>query len=103
MENIKFSKNITSWDDHLDQKYGNVDSENREVYEQGFETFKLGIILEEARKKKNLTQEQLALKCGTTKNYISRIENNASDIKLSTLMRIISNGLGGHLNLSVDL
>jgi HTH-type transcriptional regulator / antitoxin HipB len=103
MENIKFSKNITSWDDHLDKKYGNVGSENREVYEQGFETFKLGIILEEARKKKNLTQEQLALKCGTTKNYISRIENNASDIKLSTLMRIISNGLGGHLNLSVDL
>ena len=103
MENIKFSKNITSWDDHLDQKYGNAGSENREVYEQGFETFKLGIILEEARKKKNLTQEQLALKCGTTKNYISRIENNASDIKLSTLMRIISNGLGGHLNLSVDL
>ncbi len=102
MENIKFSKNITSWDDHLDQKYGSVGSENREVYEQGFETFKLGIILEEARKKKNLTQEQLALKCGTTKNYISRIENNASDIKLSTLMRIISNGLGGHLNLSVE-
>jgi HTH-type transcriptional regulator / antitoxin HipB len=103
MENIKFSKNITSWDDHLDKKYGNIGSENREVYEQGFETFKLGVILEEARKKKNLTQEQLALKCGTTKNYISRIENNASDIKLSTLMRIISNGLGGHLNLSVDL
>ena len=46
MENIKFSKNITSWDDHLDQKYGNVGSENREVYEQGFETFKLGIILD---------------------------------------------------------
>ncbi len=103
MENIKFSKNITSWDDHLDKKYGNVGSENREVYEQGFETFKLGIILEEARKKKNLTQEQLALKCGTTKNYISRIENNASDIKLSTLMRIISNGLGGHLKLSLDI
>ncbi|HAH53876.1 MAG TPA: transcriptional regulator [Flavobacterium sp.] len=100
---MKFSKNITSWDDHLDKKYGNVGSENRAVYEQGFETFKLGIILEEARKKKNLTQEQLALKCGTTKNYISRIENNASDIKLSTLMRIISNGLGGHLNLSVEI
>lgn len=103
MENIKFSKNITSWDDHLNKKYGNIGSENREVYEQGFETFKLGIILEEARKKKNLTQEQLALKCGTTKNYISRIENNASDIKLSTLMRIISNGLGGHLNLTVEI
>ncbi len=103
MENNKFSKNITSWDDHLDKKYGEFGTEKREVYEQGFETFKLGVILEEARKKKNLTQEQLAAKCGTTKNYISRIENNATDIKLSTLMRIISNGLGGHLNLSVDI
>ena len=45
---------------------------------------------------------RLAEKCGTTKNYISRIENNASDIRLSTLMRIIQEGLGGHLKLSVN-
>jgi transcriptional regulator with XRE-family HTH domain len=49
-----------------------------------------------------MTQEQLAKKCGTTKAYISRIENDASDIRLSTLMRIIQEGLGGHLKLSVD-
>ena len=103
MENTTYSRNITSWDDHLSKKYGELGTETREVYEQGFDTFKLGVILEEARKKKNLTQDQLAKKCGTTKNYISRIENNSSDIKLSTLMRIISSGLGGHLNLSVEL
>ena len=103
MENTTYSRNITSWDDHLNKKYGSSGTETREVYEQGFETFKLGVILEEARKRKNLTQQQLAQKCGTTKNYISRIENNSSDIKLSTLMRIISSGLGGHLNLSVEL
>ncbi len=49
-----------------------------------------------------MTQEELALKCGTTKNYISRIENNASDIRLSTLMRIIREGLGGHLKVSLE-
>jgi transcriptional regulator with XRE-family HTH domain len=49
-----------------------------------------------------LTQEELALKVGTTKNYISRIENDASDIRLSTLIRIIREGLGGHLKLSFD-
>ena len=103
MENKTFSKNITSFDDHLDKKYGQIGTASREEFEQGFETFKLRAILEEARKKKNLTQEQLAVKCGTTKNYISRIENNASDIKLSTLMRIISNGLGGQLSLSVNI
>jgi transcriptional regulator with XRE-family HTH domain len=45
----------------------------------------------------------LALKCGTNKSYISRIENNASDIRLSTLMRIIQVGLGGQLKLSLEL
>ena len=42
-------------------------------------------------------------KAATTKNYISGIENNASDIRLSTLMRIIRKGLGGHLKLTLDL
>jgi transcriptional regulator with XRE-family HTH domain len=50
-----------------------------------------------------MTQEQLAKKCGTTKTYISRIENNASDIRLSTLMRIVREGFGGQLKLSVDI
>jgi transcriptional regulator with XRE-family HTH domain len=59
--------------------------------------------LEEARKKQNLTQEQLAIKAKTTKNYISRIENNNSDIRLSTLLRIVNNGLGGKLKIVVDL
>ena len=49
------------------------------------------------------TQEELANKVGTTKNYISRIENDASDIRLSTLMRIIREGLGGHLKLSLEM
>jgi len=50
-----------------------------------------------------LTQEELADKVGTTKNYISRIENNASDIRLSTRMRIIKDGLCGNLKLSLDI
>jgi len=60
-------------------------------------------MLKEIRKEQGMAQEQLANKCGTTKTYISRIENNASDIRLSTLMRIISEGLGGHLKLSVQI
>jgi transcriptional regulator with XRE-family HTH domain len=46
-------------------------------------------MLFELRKEQGLTQEELAKKCGTSKTYISRIENNASDIRLSTLMKII--------------
>jgi HTH-type transcriptional regulator / antitoxin HipB len=99
----KIENNLTSFADHLDEQYGKHGTEMREEYEEGFETFKLGVMLQELRKEQGMTQEQLASKCGTTKTYISRIENNASDIRLSTLMRIIREGFGGHLNISVDI
>ena len=92
------NKNLISWDDHLNQKYGEIGTLTREKYEQEFESFKLGVLIQEARKQRHLTQEELALKVGTTKNYISRVENDASDIRLSTLMRIITDGLGGHIS-----
>jgi len=102
MKNKKNNR-LTSWDDHLDQKYGKIGTPSRDKYEQEFEAFKLGVLLQEARKKKKMTQEELALRVGTTKNYISRIENDASDIRLSTLMRIINEGLGGHLKLTFEI
>ncbi len=100
---MKTNKNITSWDDHIDKKYGKVGTESRDEYEEEFQTFKIGVLIQEARKRQHLTQKELAEKVGTTKNYISRIENNASDIRLSTLMRIIRDGLGGSLKLSLDI
>jgi len=101
---MKTKKNnkLVSWDSHLDKKYGKNGTATRNKYEEEFEAFKIGVIIQEARKNQHLTQEELALKVGTTKNYISRIENDASDIKLSTLIRIIREGLGGHLKLSFD-
>ena len=99
----KENKNLTSFVDHLDKQYGKRGTSKREKYEEEFEAFKLGVMLQELRKDQGLTQEQVADKCGTTKTYISRIENNASDIRLSTLMRIIRDGLGGHLRLSVGM
>jgi len=99
----KGKNNLTSFSDHLDAQYGKRGTITRENYEQEFEAFKLGVMLQELRKEKGLTQEELAQKCGTTKHYISRIENNVSDIRLSTLMRIIQDGFGGQLKLSVAL
>lgn len=93
---------IVDFDDHLNQEYGKRGTKKRETFEEGFEAFRLGAMLQELRKTQGMTQEQLAKKCGTSKTYISRIENNASDIRLSTLMRIIREGLGGHLTLHVE-
>jgi DNA-binding XRE family transcriptional regulator len=97
----KSTRHITLFSDHLDKQYGKKGTPKRDKFEEGFEAFKLGVIIQELRKEKGLTQEQLAEKCGTTKTYISRIENDASDIRLSTLMRIIREGFGGSLRLSV--
>ena len=99
----KTTKHLTSFADHLTKQYGERGTSTRERYEEEFEAFKLGVMIQELRKEQGLTQQALAEKCGTTKNYISHIENNASDIRLSTLMRIISEGLGGHLKLSVNI
>lgn len=103
MKKLQDKKNITTLEEILDSKYGKLGEPKREKWEQEFETFRLGALLEEARVKLGMTQEELAQKCGTNKSYISRIENNSSDIRLSTLMKIIQQGLGGHLKLTLQV
>ena len=99
----KNNKDITTLDEILDNKYGKRGESKREKWEQEFEVFRLGVLLEEARNKLGMTQDELAKKCGTNKSYISRIENDASDIRLSTLIKIIQQGLGGHLKLTLQI
>lgn len=54
-------------------------------FESGYENFKIGVLLRQAREEAGMTQEQLAKKLNTKKSAISRIENHAEDIRLSTL------------------
>ncbi len=99
---MKTKTNSTTLDQILDKKYGKKGAPKREEWEQQFEAFRLGVLLEDARTILGMTQEELAIKCGTNKSYISRIENNASDIRLSTLMKIIQQGLGVHLKFTLQ-
>jgi len=62
---------------------------------------RIGRLIKEARMKTGLTQQELALRSGTTRNYISRIENNRSDIELDTLRKIIETGLGKQLEIII--
>ena len=68
-----------------DKHYGKKGATKRSKLEAGFVDFKIGFLLQEARVKKGLTQEALALKVGTTKSYISKIENDVKEVRLSTL------------------
>jgi len=97
------SKNIRTLDEVLDEKFGQRGTATRTEYERGFEEFKLGYLIQEARKKKGLTQQELAEKAGTNKAYISRVENDIKDVRISTLRKIVETGLGGKLELAVKL
>jgi ribosome-binding protein aMBF1 (putative translation factor) len=97
------SKNITTLAEYKDKHLGKRGNEKREDYEASYEQFKLGAMIHEARLEKGLTQEQLAEKCGTTKSYISRIENNLKEVRISTLKKIVEIGFGGQLELSIKL
>ncbi len=97
------NKNIKSLDQFIDEKLGKKGTDERERFETEYDTFKLGVLIQQAREKKGLTQEQLAELAGTNKSYISKLERNLKDIRFSTLQRIINEGLGGHLEISIRL
>lgn len=94
-------KNITDFEDILNEKYGKKGNPKRDNYDTDSLAFRLGIMLKEARKEAKLTQEQLAERTGTKKSYISRIERGNSDIQLSTFYKLIEIGLGKQLNISI--
>lgn len=98
----KKSKNkIAYWNNHLDKKYGKVGTASRTEFESKAQAFIIGELLKEERNKANLTQEALAEKTGTKKSYISRIENGRADIQLSTLYKLIEQGLNKKLELYI--
>jgi HTH-type transcriptional regulator/antitoxin HipB len=94
-------KNITTFDELLEKKYGKKGSEKRDKFDSDSLAFRLGIMLKEARKAAKITQEELAERTGTKKSYISRIERGQSDIQISTYYKLIEIGLGKHLNISI--
>ena len=95
--------NIMTLEQFKDKHYGEPGTKKRKQLEEGYEDFKIGALIHEARLEKGMTQEELADKTGTTKSYISKIENDIKEVRISTLKKIIELGLDGHLKLSIDL
>ncbi len=97
----KKKNNILTLGQFKEKHYGKRGTRKREQLEEGYESFKIGALIHDARIKKGLTQEELAKRVGTTKSYISKIENNIKEVRLSTLQKIVHLGLGGELELSI--
>lgn len=111
---VKLVDNTLSWD-NVEQYITMRNGEKMKVpYEIGADVLlkysqpekselalKLGQIIREARIKSGLTQQDLALKSGTSRTYISRIENDRSDLEIATLRKIIETGLGRRLEILI--
>lgn len=100
---MKTKSNIKTLDQFIEEQYGQEGTPKRDKFDRGYEAFKLGFLIQQARLERGMTQEDLAQKCGTNKGYISKIENNLKEVRVSTLQKIVERGLGGRLELSIKL
>lgn len=100
---MKTKINLIPLEEYIDEQFGKKGSPERDEFDTGFETFKIGYLIHKARLEKGLTQEELAEKCGTNKGYISKIENNLKEVRISTLQKIVEIGFGGKLHISIKL
>jgi DNA-binding XRE family transcriptional regulator len=97
------NKNSTSWTEIKDEVYGKKGTPRRDKLDRDFKSLKLGLMLREAREKKQLTQDQLGLIIDKKRSYISRIENDAGNMTLKTLYEIVEHGLGGKIKIQIEL
>jgi len=97
------NEDISTWSEIKDRVYGKEGTERRDNLDREAESFKIGLLLKKARESRNMTQEQLGQLVDKKRTYISRVENNGSNITLSTLFDIVEKGLGGKVSISIDI
>jgi HTH-type transcriptional regulator/antitoxin HipB len=101
-EEVKETQDITTFEEHLERRYGKSGTSERAQFEMKAKAFAIGEFIKEERRLASMTQQELAERTGTKKSFISRIENGQSDIQLSTLYKLIELGLGRKLSLTIQ-
>jgi DNA-binding XRE family transcriptional regulator len=94
-------KNTQTLSEIKEKHFGKRGSKKREELEAGYELFKAGVLIQQTRQQLGMTQEELAIKVGTTKSYISKIENDLKEARISTLQKIVELGFGARLEINV--
>ena len=97
------NQDISTWSQIKDQVYGEKGTERRDNLERESESFKIGLLLKKARESRHMTQEELGQIIDKKRTYISRVENDGSNITLSKLFDIVEKGLGGKVSISIDV
>lgn len=96
-------KTVSTWSEIKDRVYGEKGTERRDNLEIEAESFKVGLLLKKARESRHMTQEELGQIIDKKRTYISRVENDGSNITLSTLFDIVEKGLGGKVRISIKV
>ena len=97
------NKNLTTLEEFKEKNYGKRGSKKRDELEAGYEIFKMGTLIHDTRLEMGMTQEQLADLVDKKRTYISRVENDGSNMTLKTLFDIVEKGLGGKVNISIQI
>lgn len=97
------NNNTKTWSQIKNEVFGETGTMRRDDLDRQVESFKIGLLLREAREKKSMTQEELGKIIDKKRSYISRVENDASNITLKTLFDIVEKGFGGKVKLSIEI
>lgn len=92
-----------TWAEIKDNVYGEKGTKRRDELERDFEPFRIGVLLRKAREEKKLTQQQLGELVNKKRTYISRVENDGSNLTLKTLYDIVEKGFGGKVSISIEV
>jgi DNA-binding XRE family transcriptional regulator len=93
---------IYTLDEAKDKHLGEIGTEKRDKYEYELRLDLLGEMIKQARQERHLTQSQLGEMIGVQKSQISRIENNAKNVTIETILRVFR-ALKAKVNFNVEL
>jgi len=90
-----------SWSKIKDEAFGELGTPERDTLERETKSFVIGAMIRQARESKHMTQADLAKIISKKRSYISRVENDGSNMNLKTLIDIVEKGLGGKVNIEI--
>ena len=92
----------TSLDELTDKYFGKKGTPKRDSFENELRLELLGEAIKQARKERNLTQEQLGKLVGVQKAQISKIENSLTDARFETILKVFK-ALNAKINFNIEL
>jgi len=99
----KENSTIKTWSTIKDEIYGRKGTGRRDGLEREMEAIKIGYLIREARLTKNMTQDELACIISKKRSFISRVEKDGSNMNLKTLYEIVEKGLGGRIEIKLEI